>query len=87
MKIATATDRGWVPNEKYQLLLFTYIYKAIAVRTGILKNMKKNDSFDLKKVIGIFLILFSENDVFFNDIIYETRLNYLQFKTNPSSKG
>ena len=49
--------------------------------------MKKNDSFDLKKVIGIFLILFSENDVFFNDIIYETRLNYLQFKTNPSSKG
>ena len=76
-----------MPNEKYQLLLFTYIYKAIAVRTGILKNMKKkNDSFDLKKVIGIFLILFSEN-VFFNDIIYETRLNYLQFKTNPSSKG
>ena len=77
-----------MPNEKYQLLLFTYIYKAIAVRTGILKNMKKKkDSFDLKKVIGIFLILFSENDVFFNDIIYETRLNYLQFKTNPSSKG
>ena len=74
-----------MPNEKYQLLLFTYIYKA--VRTGILKSMKKNDSFDLKKVIGIFLILFSENDVFFNDIIYETRLNYLQFKTNPSSKG
>ena len=51
------------------------------------KYEKKNDSFYLKKVIGIFLILFSENDVFFNDIIYETRLNYLQFKTNPSSKG
>ena len=76
-----------MPNEKYQLLLYTYIYKAIAVRTGILKNMKKNDFFDLEIVIGNFLILFSENDVFFNDIIYETRLNYLQFKTNPSSKG
>ena len=87
MKIATASDRGWVPNEKYQLLLFTYIYKAIAVRTGILKNMRKKRFFWFKKIIGIFLILFSENDVFFNDIIYETKLNYLQFKTNPSSKG
>ena len=41
LKIATATDKGCVPNERYQFLLITYIHNAIAVRTEMLKKLKK----------------------------------------------